>query len=187
MRGDQFNYDDPSVGLPSVPKRRPDLLGNLDTLSRGEPSNEAEYAYITNDKIQDHGGMDGWMRYLGDIQNNRIITAGLIVKMEGNIRKQANTKNWTVDEQEIEKLEYIMRDRDMNIPCRVQNSEYHIMSNDGQVASASTIGSRQEPKVMTIGKTKGFLIVGVADGNLDQGQCQKEIMWITDHIQNEGY
>ena len=48
--------------------------------------------------------MDGWMRYLKDIQNNRIITAGIIVKMEGNVRKQATTNNWVVDEHEIEKV-----------------------------------------------------------------------------------
>ena len=80
-----------------------------------------------------------------------------------------------------------MSDRDLHVPCLVQNGEYHIMSNDGCIASASTIGQQQQPRVMTIGKTKGFLIVGVADGERDQGQCQKEIMWITDHIRNEGY
>lgn len=135
--------------------------------------------------MQDLGGMEGWQRYVDDIASTGLVSRACIVKTEG--RKRATSKAWLWDEREIDKLILVIENGDVNVPALVQDSEFHIYANDGNTAQGKTIGSTVDPKVMCIGKTSEFFIVGMADGNKDNGQCVKEIQWITDHIKNEGY
>ena len=135
--------------------------------------------------MQDLGGMEGWQRYVNDISSNGLVERASIVKVEG--KKTALSLTWQWDEREVDKMLIIMDNSDYNVPALVQQNEFHIHSNDGTVAAGKTIGSSDEPRVIAVGRTGEFLIMGIADANKDSGQCLKEVQWITDHIKNEGY
>ena len=129
--------------------------------------------------------MDGWLKYIHDIQDGGLVERACIIKLTG--KKRACSDNWDYESSETDKILIIMENQDSHVPALVQHGEYHIHQNDGTNAIGKTIGSEQEPKLLVIGKTKTFLVVGIADAENDNGQCAKEIQWITDHIKTEGY
>lgn len=129
--------------------------------------------------------MEGWQRYVTDIASTGLVQRASIVKVEG--KRRALSSAWEWDDREIDKLLMIMENCDYNVPALVQSSEFHIHSNDGTVAAGKTIGSSAQPHVLCMGRTSEFLIIGIADGSTDSGQCLKEVQWITDHIKTEGY
>ena len=129
--------------------------------------------------------MEGWQRYVTDISQGGLVERAIIVKLAG--RHRAESDRWEWSDSEIDKLLALMEHGDKNVPILVQGDEYHVHDNDATLAQAKTIGSSEEPRVMCVGKTNDFMIVGIADSSKDTGQCLKEIQWITDHIKNEGY
>ena len=88
---------------------------------------------------------------------------------------------------EITRLEIILEDQETDIPASVQGGEYHIKLNDGTSAVGFTIGSDQIPMILSFCKTKHYMVVCIAESKVDDGRCEKEVLWISDHIRNEGY
>ena len=129
--------------------------------------------------------MEGWQRYVDDIAAQGLVSRACIFNTDN--RKRATSQAWMWDEKEIDKLITILENGDVNVPALAQDNEFHIHANDGNTAQGKTIGSSVESRVLCAGKTSEFFIVGIAEAEKDNGQCVKEIQWITDHIKNEGY
>ena len=129
--------------------------------------------------------MDSWNQYVNEIQANGLVERACVLKLSG--KKRACSSSWDYDGGEVDKLLIIMENKDTHVPAVVQRGEYHIHENNGTIATGKTIGAEQDAKVIAIGKTKNFMIIGIADSTSDNGLCLKEIEWMTDHINSEGY
>jgi hypothetical protein len=137
-------------------------------------------------QIHDENSMRGWQKLLDELKTNDVINKGIICKL--NSEDRAATANWEFTWDEISRLELVLDGKESNVPALIQHGEYVITENDGTLASGRTIGSKQIPRVVVIGKSKNYLVAGVVE-NCDESQKQlkKEIQWLVDHIRGEGY
>ncbi len=130
--------------------------------------------------------MEGWEKYIDELEENSMVEQMLIVKLTGD--RIAKSSSWMYDEGEMINLEGLVEELEKDVPIRVQDGEYLVVSNDGTIVIGETIGkSEVSPRVLVVGKTRTYLIVAVADAETDDGKALKEVQWIIDHIASEGY
>ena len=130
-------------------------------------------------------GMESWHSYISELEMSKVIDRALIAKLSGE--KKTMTSAWMYEPAEVARMQELMIQQDENVPLLLQEAEYHIQENDGTIAVGKTIGEWQEPRVLTIGKTRTYLIAAVALAATDNGKVRKEVQWIVDHISGEGY
>ena len=131
-------------------------------------------------------GLEGWEKLLVEMEQNGVLDAGIICKL--NSEDRAMTARWDFSWDEISRIEILMDEADTNVPAIVQQGEYVLVENDGIIAVGRTIGDRQVRRTVVIGKTKNYLVIGVVDNVEEQhDKLKKEIQWFVDHIRGEGY
>ena len=129
--------------------------------------------------------MDGWKSYLVDLEKSGSVERALIAKLDS--KDFAVTSQWKFDWNEVYSLDLLMEDPTADSICTIQDVQYSIFrQSEGMVAEGQSISS-QPTKLISVGRTKKYVIVGVSSADVDDGKCTKEVQWITDHIATEGY
>jgi len=173
------NYDNPQQGAPTAPPR-PDIVGDIE---QGCDVDEME---LQNTSVKATPGMEGWKSYLTDLQTNMLITSGFVADIDGG--KLSNTKNYDVDQDEINRIDDMMRVAKAGTKMAIQGKEYLIEENDSEIALGANIQNDVKHSLL-LSRTRKYLVllVGQTPDGAAATRLFKELTWITNHIKGEGY
>ena len=130
--------------------------------------------------------MEGWHSYLRDLKTGDIISCGAISDVDSD--KHATTANFSFYQKEIEALHDALLNCKGDITLNIQGLDFYIFENDGTMAHGNSTSSEGTPEVVYLGRTKRFLVVLLAlDDGAHSPHVKKELEWILDHINGEGY
>lgn len=138
-------------------------------------------------EINEPTGMEGWTSYLEDLRSQDIIDYGTIAHVDGE--KAAKTQNYMYDAEEIDKAHDLLMDRAKDIVIKMHGTPFKVESNTGSQAIAKTIEGAYKKQVMLLSNTRKFVVVLVAndDAVMDLVSLEKELQYVVDHINSEGY
>lgn len=130
--------------------------------------------------------MEGWKSYLTDLQSNLLITTGFVADIDGG--KLSHTKDYPVDQDEINRIDDMMRVSKAGTKISIQGLEYLIEENDLEIALGANIQNDVKMSLL-LSRTRKYLVllIGPTPDSASATRLFTELSWITNHIKGEGY